>query len=83
MNQMDLIPEADRTEYLCRTNANLAKSTYVLQEHRLHRKDGKDIYVFVMDVSFTIRQLNRIVQRLLFQMYQYLFHEDPDRCRAE
>lgn len=46
MNQMDLIPEADRTEYLCRTNANLAKSTYVLQEHRLHRKDGKDIYVF-------------------------------------
>lgn len=46
MNQMDLVPEADRTEYLCRTNANLAKSTYVLQEHRLHRKDGKDIYVF-------------------------------------
>ena len=46
MNQMDLIPEADRTEYLCRTNANLAKGTYVLQEHRLHRKDGKDIYVF-------------------------------------
>ena len=31
---------------MCRTNANLAKSTYVLQEHRLHRKDGKDIYVF-------------------------------------
>ncbi len=31
---------------MCRTNANLAKGTYVLQEHRLHRKDGKDIYVF-------------------------------------
>jgi len=46
MNQIDLIPEADRTEYLCRTNANLAKSTFVFQEHKLHRKDGEDIYVF-------------------------------------
>ena len=27
---------------------------------------------FAMDVSFTIRQLNRIVQRLLFQMYRVL-----------
>lgn len=46
MNQLDLIPEAERTEYLCRTNANIAKSTFVFQEHRIHRKDGTDIYVF-------------------------------------
>lgn len=52
MNQMDLIPEEDRTEYLCRTNANLAKSTFVLQEHRLHRKDGTDIYVFCYGRTF-------------------------------
>ncbi|MGN0277595.1 MAG: diguanylate cyclase domain-containing protein, partial [Hominisplanchenecus sp.] len=46
MIQADLIPEEERTEYLCRTNANLAKSPLVFQEHKLRRKDGSDIYVF-------------------------------------
>ena len=46
MVQSDLIPEEDRTEYLCQTNTSLAKSPLVFQEHRLRRKDGSDIYVF-------------------------------------
>ena len=46
MYQLDLIPEEDRTEYLCMTNAALAKSTMVFQEHKIRRKDGNDIYVF-------------------------------------
>ena len=44
--QADLIPEEERTEYLCHTNACLAKSPMVFQEHKLRRKDGSDIYVF-------------------------------------
>ena len=44
--QADLIPEEQRTEYLCQTNAFLAKSPLVFQEHKLRRKDGSDIYVF-------------------------------------
>lgn len=44
--QADLIPEEERTEYLCHTNACLAKSPLVFQEHKLRRKDGTDIYVF-------------------------------------
>ncbi|MDY3918709.1 MAG: diguanylate cyclase [Candidatus Limivivens sp.] len=44
--QADLILEEERTEYLCQTNASLAKSPVVFQEHKLRRKDGSDIYVF-------------------------------------
>ncbi|MDD6050853.1 MAG: diguanylate cyclase [Clostridiales bacterium] len=44
--QADLIPEEERTEYLCHTNACLAKNPLVFQEHKLRRKDGSDIYVF-------------------------------------
>ena len=44
--QADLIPEEERTEYLCQTNASLAKSPIVFQEHALRRKDGSVIYVF-------------------------------------
>lgn len=44
--QADLIPEEERTEYLCQTNASLAKSPLVFQEHKLRRKDGTDVYVF-------------------------------------
>ena len=46
--QADLIPEEERTEYLCHTNACLAKSPMVFQEHKLRRKDGSDIYVFCL-----------------------------------
>ena len=46
MVQADLIPEEERTEYLCHTNACLAKNPLVFQEHKLRRKDGDDIYVF-------------------------------------
>ena len=45
ITQIDLIPDEDKTEYLCQVNANLAKSTFVFQEHKIHRKDGRDIYV--------------------------------------
>lgn len=44
--QADLIPEEDRMEYLCHTNASLSKSPLVFQEHALRRKDGSEIYVF-------------------------------------
>lgn len=46
MTQTDLIPEEERTEYLCRTSAYLAQNPMVFQEHKLRRKDGTDIYVF-------------------------------------
>lgn len=46
LRQGDLIPEEDRTEYLCRANAGLAKSPQLYLEHRIRRKDGTDIYVF-------------------------------------
>lgn len=45
MLQADLIPDEDRIEYLCQTNASLAKNPLLFQEHRLRRKDGSDIYV--------------------------------------
>ena len=44
--QIDMIPEEDRTEYLCQTNAILAKSPMAFEEHRLRCKDGTSIYVF-------------------------------------
>ena len=44
--QADLIPEEERTEYLCHTNSCLAKSPLVFQEHKVRRKDGSVIYVF-------------------------------------
>ena len=46
ITQADLIPEEERTEYLCHTNTSLSKSPIVFQEHKLRRKDGSDIYVF-------------------------------------
>ncbi len=46
ITQIDLIPDEDKTGYLCQVNANLAKSTFVFQEHKIHRKDGREIYVF-------------------------------------
>lgn len=46
MSQPDLIPEEDRTEYMCATSAALAKTPQAFLEHRLRRKDGSDIYVF-------------------------------------
>lgn len=46
LKQEDLIPQEERMEYLCETNAALAKNPLVFQEHRLRRKDGTDIYVF-------------------------------------
>lgn len=44
--QVDMIPEEDRTEYLCQTNAILAKNPMAFEEHRLRCKDGTSIYVF-------------------------------------
>lgn len=46
--QADLIPEEERMEYLCQTNAGLACSTMLFQEHSLRRKDGTNIYVFCL-----------------------------------
>ncbi|MCF2661575.1 diguanylate cyclase domain-containing protein [Pseudoflavonifractor phocaeensis] len=46
IRQADLIPDEDRIEYLCQTNASLAKNPLVFQEHKIRRKDGSDIYVF-------------------------------------
>ena len=44
--QADLVPMEYRTEYLCQTNANLAKNPLLFQEHPLLRKDGSTIQVF-------------------------------------
>lgn len=52
MLQADLIPEEERTEYLCQTNAGLAKNPMVFQEHKLRRKDGSDIYVFCLGRAY-------------------------------
>lgn len=46
MRQIDLIPPEERTEYLCLTNASLAKDPQLFLEHRICRKDGSDLYVF-------------------------------------
>ena len=45
MMQQDLIPEEDRTEYLCQVNTGLAKQPRLYLEHRIHRKDGENIFV--------------------------------------
>lgn len=45
MMQQDLIPEEDRTEYLCQINTGLAKQPFLFLEHRIHRKDGENIFV--------------------------------------
>lgn len=52
MIQADLIPDEERTEYLCHTNACLAKNPLLFQEHKLRRKDGSDIYVFCLGRVF-------------------------------
>ena len=44
--QVDLIPEEERTEYLCKINAELAKCPVVYLEHKIRRKDGTDSFVF-------------------------------------
>lgn len=44
--QIDLIPEEERTEYLCKVNAELAKCPVVYLEHKIRRKDGTDNFVF-------------------------------------
>ena len=46
--QADLIPPEERTEYLCHTNAHLAKNPMLFQEHRIQRKDGSILYVFCL-----------------------------------
>lgn len=46
LNQSDLIPEEDLTEYLCLVSEELANKPMVYFEHRLKRKDGTIIYVF-------------------------------------
>ena len=48
MYQADLIPDEERMEYLCQTNAGHACSTMLFQEHSLLRKDGTNTYVFCL-----------------------------------
>ncbi|MGN0741519.1 MAG: diguanylate cyclase domain-containing protein [Candidatus Fimadaptatus sp.] len=48
MIQADLIPEDERMEYLCHTNACLANNPLLFQEHKLRRKDGAEIYVICL-----------------------------------
>ncbi len=51
--QVDLIPEEERTEYLCKVNAELAKCPVVYLEHKIRRKDGTDSLSSVM-AGFTM-----------------------------
>ncbi len=46
LNQTDLIPEEDRLDYLGKISSALSQNMFVLDEHRLLRKDGTTIYVF-------------------------------------
>ena len=48
MIQADLIPDDERTEYLCHTSACLANDPLLFQEHKLRRKDGSEIYVICL-----------------------------------
>ena len=48
LNQSDLIPEEDRTEYLCKVSEYLAKNPIAYLEHRFVRKNGNVIYVLCM-----------------------------------
>lgn len=48
LNQADLIPEEDRTEYLCMVSEYLAKNPIAYFEHRFVRKNGNIIYVLCM-----------------------------------
>lgn len=45
MNQVDLIPEEDRTEYMCMVSEALSRRPNAFFEHRVMRKDGSIIYV--------------------------------------
>ena len=45
INQTDLLPEEDRTNYMLLVSADLGKSQRAFCEHRLVRKDGSNIYV--------------------------------------
>jgi diguanylate cyclase (GGDEF)-like protein/PAS domain S-box-containing protein len=46
LRQYDLIPEEDRTEYMCLINEQMAQGQMAYFEHRLLKKDGSIIYVF-------------------------------------
>lgn len=52
LHQGDLIPEEDRTEYLCKVSEYLAKNPIAYLEHRFVRKDGSVIYVLCMGRLF-------------------------------
>lgn len=45
LNQLDLLPEEDRVEYLIAINEQLANAQFAYFEHRLQRKDGSWINV--------------------------------------
>ena len=45
INQIDLVPEDDRADYLLLVNEILARHQVAFTEHRLLRKDGKTIFV--------------------------------------
>ncbi|SHL19229.1 PAS domain S-box-containing protein/diguanylate cyclase (GGDEF) domain-containing protein [Fibrobacter sp. UWH5] len=45
MNQTDLLPPEDRTEYVCQITEALGKNPSAFFEHRIMRKDGSVIYV--------------------------------------
>lgn len=48
MEQQDLVPAEDVTEYLCFVSESLAKNPIAYCEHRLKRKDGSIIHVLCL-----------------------------------
>lgn len=66
LTQFDLIPPNERVEYIAFVSSQLAKSSTVYLEHRLRRKDGKELFVLcysekIYDPSVKARRTKIII----------------------
>ncbi len=85
--QADLIPPEERTEYLCHTNANLAKNPMLFQEHRIQRKDGSILYVFCLGRVYfdpVVRsERSEIIIADISQTYTMKMVADAEQSKAQ
>ena len=87
IHQADLIPEEERTEYLCTVNALLSKNTILLLEHKIRRKDGSVIYVFcsgrVYFDSVTRQERSEIIIVDLVRTHSMKLLADAEQSKAQ
>ena len=87
IHQADLIPEEERTEYLCTVNALLSKNTILLLEHKIRRKDGSIIYVFcsgrVYFDSVTRQERSEIIIVDLVRTHSMKLLADAEQSKAQ